>query len=150
VADIVVAMTIDVDDRLRGVLAAVPEVAAAYLFGSHAHGRARPNSDVDVAVIFAADSDRGTRFRLRCVLSERLARASGTTRADVVDLEMASALLAHEVLRGGRLLLSRDDPRRTRVIARQTMRYIDGKPMRRVLDEATFRRLLEGTFGRLS
>jgi hypothetical protein len=140
----------DLDDRVRAVLAQVPEIAAAYLFGSRALGRPRPSSDVDVALIFARDVDPESRFRLRCALSDRLARACGTTRADVVDLETVSPLLAHEALRNGRLVLSRDDARRTRVIARQTMRYIDGKPMRRVLDEATFRRLREGTFGRLS
>lgn len=35
-------------------LAAHPKVALAYLFGSFAKGRSRPDSDVDVAVYFAA------------------------------------------------------------------------------------------------
>jgi predicted nucleotidyltransferase len=91
-------MAADLDARLRAVLAQVPEVAAAYLFGSSSRGRPRSTSDVDVAVIFAADVDRATRFRLRCVLSERVAHACGTSRGDIVDFETASPLLAHEAL----------------------------------------------------
>jgi len=95
-------------------------------------------------------TDRETRFRIRCLISARLAGAARVASADVVDLETASPLLAHEVLRGGRLVLSRDESRRIQVVTRQVMRYIDGKPMRRVLDEATFRRLREGTLGRVA
>lgn len=138
------------DEALLGVLRSVPEVAVALLFGSRARGNARADSDVDVAVIFVPAADGARRFALRCELSERLARAMGVDRADVVDLEAASPLLAHEVLQHGRLLLSLDEPLRTRVVARQVMRYIDTAPMRRVLDDATFRRVAEGTFGRLA
>jgi predicted nucleotidyltransferase len=141
---------LDLDDALVAALRPVPEVAIAYLFGSRGAGRARADSDVDVAVIFAPNVDPARRFELRCELSDRLAAAVRVDRADVVDLEAASPLLAHEVLRRGRLLLSRDEPLRTRVVALQVMRYIDTAPMRRVLDDAVFRRLQEGTFGRLT
>jgi predicted nucleotidyltransferase len=136
--------------RLKAALEDHAEIAAAYLFGSHAGEHPRRTSDVDIAVIFAAGVEAETRFRKRCILSARLAAAAGAASADVVDLESASPLLAHEVLRSGRLLLSRDEARRVRVVARQTMRYIDSRPMRRVLDEATFRRLREGSLGRLA
>ena len=138
------------DDALIAVLRSTPEVAVAYLFGSRADDRARADSDVDVAVIFAPATDLPRRFAVRCELSARLAHAVGVGRADVIDLESASPLLAHEVLRRGRLLVSSDEPLRTRVVARQVMRYIDTAPMRRVLDEAVFRRIAEGTFGRLA
>jgi predicted nucleotidyltransferase len=143
-------MAAEVDEGLVAAIREFPEIAAAYLFGSRAGGQVRRTSDVDVAVIFAGRVDRETRFRVRCLLSQRVARAAGAASADVVDLETASPLLAHEVLRRGRLLLSRDEARRVAVVARQTMRYIDGRPMRRVLDEATFRRLREGTLGRVA
>ena len=137
------------DARLHGVLSEVPEVGAAYLFGSRAGSGGRLDSDVDVAVLFRPEVDAARRFQLRCELGERLASAAGTERADVVDLEAAPPLLAREVLRHGRLLLSRDEAARVAVVARQTMRYIDTRPLRRVLDEATFRRIREGSFGRL-
>ena len=143
-------MADDLRQAMRAVFAEFPEVVAAYLFGSRAAGRPRRSSDVDVAVVFDAGTDRERRFLARCLLSERLASAAGVASADVVDLETATPLLAHEVLRGGRLLFSRNEHRRVPVAARQMMRYIDSRPMRRVLDEATFRRLREGTLGRLA
>jgi predicted nucleotidyltransferase len=138
------------DEQLAAAIRTSPEVVAAYLFGSRAGGRLRRGSDVDVAVIFASGVDREARFRARCLLSDRLARVAHVALADVVDLEAASPLLAHEVLRRGRLFFSRDETRRLEVVTRQIMRYIDGRPMRRVLDEATFRRLREGTLGRVA
>jgi predicted nucleotidyltransferase len=139
-------------ERLRNVLGSFPEVAAAYVFGSRAGDgkQARRTSDVDVAVIFDGATDGERRFLTRCILSERLAGVAHAASADVVDLETATPLLAHEVLRKGKLLLSRDEDRRIRVVARQAMRYMDSRPMRRTLDEATFRRLREGRLGRLA
>ena len=140
----------DLEHNVNAVLADFPEVVAAYLFGSRAGSRPRRTSDVDVALIFDARTDRERRFLTRCLLSERLARAARATSADVVDLETATPLLAHEILRTRRLLFSRDEARRVGVAARQMMRYMDGRPMRRVLDEATVRRLREGFLGRLA
>ncbi|MEK6607099.1 MAG: nucleotidyltransferase domain-containing protein [Myxococcota bacterium] len=137
-------------ERIAHALSGCEEVVAAYVFGSRVVGRARRDSDVDVAVVFRAELDDDRRFALRCALSERVARAAGAARADVVDLERAPPLLAREVIARGHLLFSRDEPRRVRVVARQTMRYVDTRPLRRVQDEAVFRRLREGTFGRLA
>lgn len=139
-----------VDDAVRKTLERFPEVAAAYLFGSRAGERHRPSSDVDLAIIFAEAVTPERRFEVRCILSDEIARAVGVAVADVVDLEAAPPLLAHEILRNGRLLLSRDERRRVPVVARQIMRYIDTQPMRRVLDDATFRRLRGGTLGRVA
>lgn len=68
----------------------------ALLFGSHADGQPRPDSDVDVAVMprgewsFAAELD----------LQARLAQVLGAP-VDLVRLDQASLLLAWEVVRKG-------------------------------------------------
>ena len=134
-------MSTELEIRLAAVLRDHPEIVVAYLFGSRARGAPRKDSDVDVAVIFDAGTDAEARFQLRCRLSTSLASAAGVHRADIVDFEAAAPLLAHEIIRDGRLLFSRDEERRVRVVARQAMRYIDTGPMRRTLDEATSRRL---------
>jgi predicted nucleotidyltransferase len=127
-----------------------PDVLVAYSFGSAGTSRERPDSDVDVAVIFREDATQGERFTATCEISERVACAAGREHADVVDLARASPLLAHEVLRSGRLLLSKDEATRVRVAARQTMRYIDTRPMRRQLDDGVMRRIQQDSFGRLT
>lgn len=139
-----------VEDRVASVLRASPDVVVAYLFGSRAGGRPRRDSDIDIAVIFRGSLGRKERFGLRCELGGSIAAAGGAEFADVIDLEEAPPLLAHAILRTARLLFSRDERRRVEVTARQVMRYIDSRPARRVLDEATFRRLREGSFGRLA
>ena len=137
------------EERVTDLLRDQKEVLVAYLFGSAESKRQRRDSDMDVAVILESSLASGERFRLRCELGERIAAAAGVELADVIDLEQAPPLLAHEILRSGRLLFSRDERRRVEVTARQVMRYIDTRPLRRVLDDATFRRLKEGSFGRL-
>ncbi len=90
-----------IDEAVRRTLERFPEVAAAYLFGSHAGERHRPSSDVDVAIIFAEAVAAERRFEVRCILSEQIARAVGVATADVVDLEAAPPLLAHDYLTVG-------------------------------------------------
>jgi predicted nucleotidyltransferase len=74
-------------------------VAAVYLFGSTARDEARPNSDVDVAVLFATTPPttlNGPRFSL----GGELERALGG-RVDIVTLNDAPVDLRIRVLREG-------------------------------------------------
>lgn len=53
-------------ERLRRAAEPLPELSAAILFGSRAVGRARPESDIDVAVLLtdsAVETDRGELLR---------------------------------------------------------------------------------------
>jgi predicted nucleotidyltransferase len=68
-----------------GVAKEYPELRVVYLFGSHAQGRARPDSDVDVAVVTAADSDPLLDLRL----ADRLSAAVHAS-VDVVALGKVS------------------------------------------------------------
>jgi len=57
------------DERLlslREYLASQPDVVAAYVFGSVAQGRARPQSDVDIAVLLTADLDEEAALTVGC------------------------------------------------------------------------------------
>lgn len=95
-------------ERLSGALAAREEILEAYLFGSHARGKARPDSDIDVAVyIDEALADDGN-WGYRAELTTDLMAALGTNDVDVVVLNEAPILLYHRILRDGVRLLSRD------------------------------------------
>ena len=85
---------------------AQPGIVAVYLFGSVARGTARPDSDVDVAVLFdrtPAPGLGGPRFSLEGDLERALGR-----RVDLVLLNDAPVDLRTRVLRDGVLLLDRD------------------------------------------
>lgn len=71
-------------------------IRIAYLFGSQADGRSRPDSDVDVAVLLQDDSDAVVDLELADYLSGALRKP-----VDVVVLNQASPILQHEVIRGG-------------------------------------------------
>jgi predicted nucleotidyltransferase len=77
----------------------VPGTLAAYVFGSFARGDARPESDVDLAVLPRAPLEALERWHAQ----ERIAAALGTD-VDLVDLLRASTVLRVQVLREGRLL----------------------------------------------
>jgi predicted nucleotidyltransferase len=86
------------------VLAPRADVAAAYLFGSTARGEARPDSDIDIAVLFATPQPRTLDARFS--LEGDLERALGKP-VDLIVLNDAPVDLRIRVLRGGRLLLER-------------------------------------------
>jgi predicted nucleotidyltransferase len=66
--------------------------------GSVATGRARPDSDIDVAVLVEerARAQHTLKFRLR--LMAELGSALGRSDVDVVILNQSTTLLAHRVL----------------------------------------------------
>lgn len=132
----------DLTAQLRDVLCGAPGVLVAYLFGSRATGRFRPESDVDVAVLLDPSGADPAR------LAADLQRAVAPLRLDLVVLGDAPVALAYRALRDGRLLYCRDDGARASFWVRTVDRYLDMAPVRRTLAEGTRRRLREGRFGR--
>ena len=130
-------------ERLSEALAAREEILEAYLFGSHARGKARPDSDIDVAVyIDEALADDGN-WGYRAELTTALMVALGTNDVDVVVLNKAPILLYHRVLRDGIRLLSRDLRATTTRAGRALSYYFDFLPQLDKMDAA--RRYAAGT-----
>jgi uncharacterized protein len=105
---------IDVAAKIASAIrgAAAEGVVSAYLFGSHAEGRAHRESDVDVGVLFDRRSSPGSRDRFEAGirLSGQLQSALGTRRVDLVVLNDAPpGLSRHVVSRGQRLLCSDEE-----------------------------------------
>jgi predicted nucleotidyltransferase len=101
-------------------------LVCAYLFGSHARGEARPDSDIDIAVLLPADAPAtvtGPLSTLRGDL-ERLLRRP----VDLIDLRKAAPDLVHRVLRDGRLLVERDPGQRIAFEVRARNDYFDVLP----------------------
>lgn len=128
--------TQDLTERLRCLLAGAPGVLVAYLYGSHARGRAGPLSDVDVALLLDSDDEER-----RLELTAAIAHAVAPARADVVVLNNAPLALSYRVLRDGTILASRDDQARVQHWVRTVDRYLDMAPARRLLAAGTRNRL---------
>lgn len=106
---------------ITDLLARIPQVKFAYLFGSRARGGAGPLSDVDLAVFL---DRRLSCFEWRLRLMEQLAQALETERFDLVVLNDASPLLRYEVIRGGDVI-KEDKEKRVEFETRTLAEYLD-------------------------
>jgi uncharacterized protein len=112
---------------LAAHLAAEPAIVCAWLFGSRARGTARPDSDVDVAVL--AELPRGIeRHDWKWDLEARLTTALRLP-VQVVLVDRAPADLVRRILREDRLLLDRDPKKRVAMEVKKRMEYFDMTPI---------------------
>jgi predicted nucleotidyltransferase len=81
----------------------VPDLVAAYLFGSRARDEAGPASDYDIAVLVGRPLDS----QFRWALQEELA-VLVHANVDLVDLRRASTVMRVQVLKDGRVLVDND------------------------------------------
>lgn len=82
-------------------------VASAYLFGSHAEGRAHRESDVDVGVLLRRERHPtpDERFDMRVRLGSDLISVLHHNEVDVVILNDAPPLLGRKIIYGSRVFL---------------------------------------------
>ncbi len=114
--------------RLADLLDPREEILEAYLFGSHARGRAQPHSDIDVAVYVDDTRADDTGYGYRANLTTDLMAGLGSNDVDVVVLNRSPPLLYHRVLRDGERLLARDLRATTAREGRAISRYCDFVP----------------------
>ena len=144
------AMEVADRDRLVSAigraLAPASEVQAALLFGSRATGRARPDSDIDVAVLLepATAATEDPRSLLRRLL-EALATELSADRTDLVILNDAPPALAFQVLKYGVPAFEREPLALHRFRVRTYGKHADYAPVESFFREVTRRRVLGGT-----
>jgi len=122
-------------DKLGELLAARAEdegIAAAWLFGSVARGTARPDSDVDLGILYREDPPRtlagiGQVFNLQEELTEIT-----DLPIQIVALNHAPVDLIIRVLRDGKLLLGQNSLRRVDFEVRSRNEFWDLEPYLRL------------------
>jgi predicted nucleotidyltransferase len=92
-------------DKIKDCLLPHDYIVAVWLFGSQATGRARPDSDVDIAVLAENPLNLEQRLSIQIALEDALKRF----RVDVVDLHMATPVLRFEALNGQRVFVRSAD-----------------------------------------
>jgi predicted nucleotidyltransferase len=127
----------------RDVLADEP-VVAAYLYGSRARGEARPDSDVDVAVLVRPEVPPEDYLTVSLRLARRLEAALRERVDAVVVLNDAPLRLQYRVLRDGILLHVTEDDARLRYEAATYPMAMDFEVKAAALDEMILAAHAEG------
>lgn len=91
--------TIDFRAVREAVLRVLPNVQLLYVFGSHARGMARAESDLDLAIWVGPRIDPVQLYRAKQTLEVAL-----DVDIDLIDLAAANTVLRLEVVRDGKLL----------------------------------------------
>ncbi len=116
-------------DSLTAYFATQSDVALAYLFGSHATGRAGPLSDVDVAVLLTGRPSARVCFDRRLDIIGGLMSLLRTNDVDVVVLNQAPLALRYQVVRSGILVHCVDRQAAIRFRVETWNLYFDFKPI---------------------
>lgn len=130
-------MTTDELRRLHDVFARYSEVAGAWLFGSHARGTERPDSDVDLAVDPATPDARTRKLDLLTDLV-----GAGFDDVDLVVLDRDDPVLRWEAIGPNRLVYAAPGYDAEGAFVRALRQYDDTAPLRATQREAYYARLL--------
>lgn len=125
--------------KVLGFLEARFGLDTLWLFGSEAQGKARPDSDVDLAALFRRRPTILELLEAQADLEQLLHR-----EVDLVDLDQASPILGMQVLRHGRLLVDQNPKRRHAFFSRTISMYDDIKIIRREAERRLFERFAGG------
>ena len=128
--------------ELPDILADKP-VLLAYLYGSVAEGYALPESDVDVALVFAPDHNLSAyqQFCMELGIAAALEAQSGWNQVDVRSLNDAPTMVQGTVLTAGILIYSADEDFRADYETLTRKRYFDFLPVARMMQRAYFEHL---------
>ncbi|MCZ6873925.1 MAG: nucleotidyltransferase domain-containing protein [bacterium] len=121
-------------DKVSNVLAAVPQVAVAWVFGSAQSGTIQPGSDLDVGILWAEMPTFSRLADLRADLQDALQFDD----IDLVSLNDASPVVRFEAV-CGRLVFCRCTEQRITFVSLTAREYEDSMAMiqRALSDRAT-------------
>lgn len=131
-------------EKIKSYFSKKRNIAAVYLFGSHAKGKAHPKSDIDIAVLYKstpADSFRDS-LKISCDLMKEMS----CDRVDVVVLNTANPVLKNQIYKHGQKILCNDPVTAVRFKAKSILEYLDILPMRRQAEQVLKRKAL--SYGR--
>lgn len=116
----------DIIKKSKDILIKYEEIIFAYVFGSHAKGSPRENSDIDIGIYLKTSLGTYEYLNMKRELSEALKE-----EVDLVILNDASPLLKFEIYRNNILLFTRDKTMESKYKVKTLFEYND---MKRYLD----------------
>lgn len=128
---------------LKKALAKEPNVLAAYLFGSKAMGKARPDSDMDLAIVVKDRTKKEEFYFLKRISHLPFSNLDIT----VVDLQNSSTLFLHQIIKNGFPIYKKSEKERVIFESQAASRFFDSQYLRSIQDFYLEKRLKEGSYG---
>ena len=102
-------MVLNMIERINKLVTSFyPDIQAVYLFGSYGTEYERPDSDVDIALLFDVHQAGIIKDLLFSECSMTLA-ADLKKDVDLMNLRRVNTVLQHEIVQGGRVILIQDE-----------------------------------------
>jgi len=110
----------------------MPDIAAVYLFGSQAQGKANFSSDIDVAVLYEKD-------RVPTVFDALQSKEELVSllkkEVDFVVMNRANPILKHQIFKHGIKIMDRHSQFLGRFFVQSLMEYDDIKRVRAIIEK---------------
>jgi uncharacterized protein len=122
----------ELGQHVAAVLQPMQGVRVAWLFGSRARGTHRPDSDLDLLVVYHRALDSAAREKLRRTLVYELSGVLDAVgeSADIADADEADSAVAFNAVAEGELLVERSKQERVTAQVAIWRRYDDDEPRR--------------------
>lgn len=127
---------------MAAYLAEQPDVIVAYHFGSTAAGTARPDSDLDIAILLDEDADGPSRLSRQIDLYLNLDEMDAR-EVQVTILNDVSLLFAYNVIAEGKCFYERSPGERVEFQVGALKRYFDFQPILDFQNKAFIERVKE-------
>lgn len=131
-------------EQLAQFASSRPEIQAAYVFGSTVSGRARPDSDLDVAFLIEPRFMSRLPSKYLADLIADTGAALKTFNIDVVLLNVAPPVLAQNVITKGKLVYERSRSARVAFQVRNLNLVLDLEPLHKTRIHYLKERYLKG------
>ena len=136
---------ISFEKELTEYFSSKDSVILAYLFGSTVRGDTGRLSDVDIGVMLDEKLSKKDRFELELKLISEIAILIKKNKIDLVVLNEAPLLLAHNIIKNG-IILKSDETERVNFETKILSMYIDEKYYIKRHTEETLKRIAEAGF----
>jgi len=132
----------NMNERIVQVFEMQPDVVAVYLFGSHARGRAKDTSDIDLAILLDPQA-KVDEFNLKRDLMIGLSRVL-RKEVHLVILNRAGETLSAQVFKYGQCLYNSNPPTLSRFRTVQFSSIVDFAYLRNMMEKGFTRKIMEG------
>ena len=130
------------ENQIKSYFTDKADIAAVYLYGSHASGIVHPASDVDIAILFGS-LDRDI---VHQSLEKYHVELSRILRKDLhlIAMDFANEVLMKQILKKGRCLVVNDSKKQTYFTMHALTKIADFQYYLKKMQSAMARRVMEG------